>query len=144
MKKLREREIDKCPFDKIPETNEKAFWAKSELVAHVRFLGWTQEPRLRAPVFLALRSDVEPEECRWESEVAPQPAPAPGPMLVRSLEIVGTVLSEKEDIERELFSGKQESVTLDFEGKRFRLNHLNKVFFLNRAIPNATWYPPTL
>ena len=129
MKKLREREIDKCPFDKIPETNEKAFWAKPELVAHAGFLGWTQEPRLRAPVFLALRSDVEPEECRWENEVAPQAAPAPGPAIVRSLEIVGTVLSEKEDIESELFSGKQESVTLDFEGKRFRLTHLNKVFF---------------
>ena len=51
-------------------------------------------------------------------------------MLFRSsLEIVGTVLGEKEDIESELFSGKQESVTLDFEGKRFRLTHLNKVFF---------------
>ena len=76
MKKLRELEIDKCPFDKIPETNEQAFWAKPELVAHVRFIGWTQEPRLRAPVFLALRNDVRPEECRWENEVAPQAAPA--------------------------------------------------------------------
>ena len=125
MKKLRELEIDKCPFDKIPETNEQAFWAKPELVAHVRFIGWTQEPRLRAPVFLALRNDVRPEECRWEGEV---PAQA-GPVLVRSPEIVGTVLSGKDEIEAELFSGKRESVTLDFEGKRFRLTHLNKVFF---------------
>lgn len=125
MKKLQELEIDKCPFDKIPETNEQAFWAKPELVAHVRFIGWTQEPRLRAPVFLALRNDVEPEECRWENEVAAQA----GPVLVRSPEVVGTVLSEKGEIEAELFSGKQESVTLDFEGKRFRLTHLNKVFF---------------
>ena len=127
MKKLREREIDNCPFDKIPEANEQAFWAKPEMVAHVRFIGWTQEPRLRAPVFLALRNDVRPEECRWENEVAPQPAP--GPAIVRSPEIVGTVLKEKEQIEAELFSGKQESVTLDFEGKCFRLTHLNKVFF---------------
>lgn len=125
MKKLRELENDKCPFDKIPETNEQAFWTKPELVAHVRFIGWTQEPRLRAPVFLALRNDVRPEECRWENEVAPQAAPA----IVHSPEIVGTVLSDKKEIEAELFSGKQESVTLDFEGKRFRLTHLNKVFF---------------
>jgi bifunctional non-homologous end joining protein LigD len=125
MKKLRELETEKCPFAKIPEANEQAFWAKPELVAHVRFIGWTQEPRLRAPVFLALRNDVEPEECRWENEVAPQA----GPVLVRSPEIVGTVLSERDEIEAELFSGKQESVTLDFEGKRFRLTHLNKVFF---------------
>ena len=129
MNKLRELEIDKCPFDKIPETNEQAFWAKPELVAHVRFIGWTQEPRLRAPVFLGLRNDVQPQDCRWESEAAPQPAPAPGPAIVRSPEIVGTVLKEKEEIEAELFSGKQESVSLDFDGKRFRLTHLNKVFF---------------
>lgn len=125
MKKLQELEIAKCPFDKIPETNEEPFWAKPERVAHVRFIGWTQEPRLRAPVFLALRNDVQPEECRWENEVAPQAAPA----IVRSPEVVGTVLSKKGEIEAELFSGKQESVTLDFEGKRFRLTHLNKVFF---------------
>lgn len=129
MKKLRERETGKCPFDKVPETNEKAYWAKPELVAHVRFIGWTQEPRLRAPVFLALRNDVRPEECRWENEVSPQAPPAPGPALVRSPEIVGSVLSEKDEIEAELFSGKQESVTLDFDGKRFRLTNLNKVFF---------------
>jgi len=125
MKKLRDLENDKCPFDKIPETNEQAFWAKPDLVAHMRFIGWTQEPRLRAPVFLALRNDVRPEECRWENEVAPQAAPA----IVHSPEIVGTVLSDKKEIEAELFSGKQGSVTLDFEGKRFRLTHLNKVFF---------------
>ena len=125
MKKLRVLEIDKCPFDKNPETNEQAFWTKPELVARVRFIGWTQEPRLRAPVFLALRNDVRPEECRWENELSPRAAPA----IVRSPEIVGVALSEKEQIERELFSGKQESVTLDFDGKRFRLTHLNKVFF---------------
>jgi bifunctional non-homologous end joining protein LigD len=128
-KELREREISKCPFDRVPETNEKAYWVKPELVAHVRFIGWTQEPRLRAPVFIALRNDVRPEECRWENEVAPQAAPPRGPAIVRSPEIVGTVLSKKDEIEAELFSGKQESVTLDFDGKRFRLTHLNKVFF---------------
>jgi bifunctional non-homologous end joining protein LigD len=129
MKKLRQLEIGKCPFDKIPETNEQAFWVKPELVAHVRFIGWTQEPRLRAPVFLALRNDIEPEDCRWESEVAPQA----GPAIVRSPEIAGTVLSAKEEIEAELFSGKRESVTLDFDGKRVRLTHLNKIFFPESA-----------
>ena len=84
---------------------------------------------MRAPVFMALRSDVQPEDCRWESEVASERAPAPAPAIVRAPEIVGTVLSEKEEIEAELFSGKQESVTLDFDGKRFRLTNLNKVFF---------------
>jgi bifunctional non-homologous end joining protein LigD len=129
MKRLRQLEVRECPFDKIPETNEKAFWAKPELVAHVRYIGWTQGPRLRAPVFLALRSDKRPEECSWETEAAPQTAPPAGPAVVRSPEVVGTVLSKREEIEQELFEGKQESVTFDFGGKRFRLTHLNKIFF---------------
>jgi bifunctional non-homologous end joining protein LigD len=78
---------------------------------------------------LALRSDKGPEECRWETEAAPQTPPPAGPVIMRSPEIVGTVLSKREEIERELFEGKQESVTLDFGGKRFRLTHLNKLFF---------------
>ena len=54
MKELREREIKKCPFDKIPETNEQPFWVKPELVAHVRFIGWTAgaafaRPRVHGP-----------------------------------------------------------------------------------------------
>ena len=77
----------------------------------MRFIGWTQEPRLRAPVFLALRNDVQPQECRWENEAAPQPAPkhapAPAPEIVRPTEIVGIVLSEKKEIEAELFSASR-------------------------------------
>jgi len=129
MKRLRTLEIRKCPFDKIPEANEQAFWAKPELVAHVRFIGWTQGPRLRAPVFQALRNDKKAEECRWETEAGPQGTPPAGPAMVQSPEVAGRVLSKREEIERELFSGKEESVTLDFGGKRFRLTHLNKVFF---------------
>jgi len=125
LKELHERRIGKSPFDKIPETNEQAFWARPELVARVRFTGWTEEVRLRAPVFLALRNDLRPEECRREAETASKPTPS----LVRSPEVVGRVLSEKEEIEAELFRGKQETATLELDGKRFRLTHLNKVFF---------------
>jgi bifunctional non-homologous end joining protein LigD len=125
MKELRQREIANCPFDKIPETNEQPFWVQPELVARVRFMGWTQEPRLRAPVFMGLRNDVQPEDCRWENEIVSQAAPA----LVRAPEVVGEVLREKEEIEAELLRGKQQAITLELEGKRFRLTHLNKVFF---------------
>ena len=52
-----------CPFEKIPETNEKASWVLPKLVAKVRFTGWTQEKRLRHPVYLGLRDDKKAEEC---------------------------------------------------------------------------------
>jgi bifunctional non-homologous end joining protein LigD len=124
-KELRAREVAKCPFDKPPETNEKAFWTKPELVARVRFTGWTQEERLRNPVFLGLREDVRPEDCHWETEVAAEPPPA----VVRAPAVVGQVLSQERQIEAELFKGKQENITIELDGKRFRLSNLNKVYF---------------
>jgi bifunctional non-homologous end joining protein LigD len=137
---LKRLAVGKCPFDKVPETNEKAFWAKPELVARVRFAGWTQEGRLRAPVFIALRADARPEDCRWEGEV-PDAAPssnvaaagAPGPAaasaVVNGREFAGKVLSSAAKIEAELSSGKQENILVELDGKRFRLSNLNKIYF---------------
>src|SRR5437588_4307084 len=68
--RLKELAISSCPFEKVPETNEMASWVKPGLVARVKFSGWTLEKYLRHPVFLGLREDLKPEECKWESEVA--------------------------------------------------------------------------
>src|SRR5215472_12526661 len=116
-----------CPFATPPKTNEKAFWVSPALVARVRFTGWTRERSLRNPVFLGLLEDTRPEDCKWESEVASSSpdvitaTPAP--------EVVGSVLNTKALIEAELFKGRQENVTIELEGKRFRLSNLNKVYF---------------
>jgi bifunctional non-homologous end joining protein LigD len=42
---------------------------------------------------------------------------------------VGSVLSTTARIEAELFKGRAENVTLEIDGKRFRLSNLNKVYF---------------
>ena len=166
---LRERQIAKSPFEKTPVTNEKPSWVRPELVARVRFLGWTQEPRLRAPVFLGLREDIKPEDCRVETPVVRKSAatinassapaakiPAakssaakivrgrvPGsrsgsgaletspavPSAVQPRRIGAQDLKDRSEIEAELFNGKRESIGIDLGGKRFRLTHLNKVFF---------------
>lgn len=55
---------------------ERARWLKPELVVRVRYLGFTAEARLRAPVFLGMRSDVEPESCHASppnAVAAPEP-----------------------------------------------------------------------
>jgi bifunctional non-homologous end joining protein LigD len=123
--KLKEQEVSACPFDSVPETNEKAFWAGPALVARVRFSGWTQEYRLRHPVFQGLRDDARPEDCRWENEVAT----AATPILVHAPDVVGQVLNTKAQIEAELFRGRSENVTIELDGKRLRLSNLNKVYF---------------
>ncbi|MGB2667935.1 MAG: DNA ligase D [Candidatus Acidiferrum sp.] len=127
--KLKKVETSKCPFDRVPETNEKATWVTPNLVAHVRFSGWTQEKRLRHPVFLGLREDAKPQDCRRENEVAAPEPPPENPHVVHAPPIVGKVLSTKAQIEAELFKGRADNVTLEVDGKRFRLSNLNKVYF---------------
>src|SRR5882762_4972410 len=126
--RLKELAAPACPFDAVPETNEKPFWVSPTLVARVKFSGWTQEHSLRHPVFLALREDARPTDCQWENEVATA-APAAAPAVVRAPEVVGHVLTTTAQIEAELFKGRSETVTIELDGKRLRLSNLNKVYF---------------
>ena len=130
-RRLKELESAKCPFAAAPETNEKPTWVSPVLVARVKFSGWTQEHALRHPVFLGLREDTVPEDCRWESEAA---EPQPVASVVRAPEMVGRVLSATPQIEEELFRGRSETVTIELEGKRLRLSNLNKVYFPESGI----------
>jgi bifunctional non-homologous end joining protein LigD len=49
--------------DKIPRGT---VWVRPELVAQIKFANWTDEGRLRAPVFLGLRADKAPQEVTRE------------------------------------------------------------------------------
>ena len=49
----------KCPFSETPELNGPTTWVKPEVVAEVAYQGWTQDGRLRAPVFVRFRDDVD-------------------------------------------------------------------------------------
>jgi bifunctional non-homologous end joining protein LigD len=68
---------------KALETNRSAFygdvdaahvhWVKPELVAEIKFTEWTHESaeggmKLRAPVFLGLREDKDPQECTFAEQ----------------------------------------------------------------------------
>lgn len=54
--------VEKCPFAERPKPDRGMTWVKPELVAQVKFANWTQDNRLRAPVYLGLREDVKPAE----------------------------------------------------------------------------------
>jgi len=122
--KWKELAASTCPFESVPETNEKPSWVKPAVVARVKYSGWTQEKYLRHPVFIGLREDVKPEDCKWESEVAAGPA-----AVVRAPEVVGRVISGTAQIEQELFNGRAETITIELDGKRLRFSNLNKVYF---------------
>jgi bifunctional non-homologous end joining protein LigD len=58
--------ISKRPFagaDKIPRGTE---WVKPQLVAQIKFANWTDDKKLRAPVYLGLRSDKAATEVEDE------------------------------------------------------------------------------
>ena len=45
------------PFSAAMPSNERAHWVRPELVAQVRFTEWTDDGKLRHPVYLGLRED---------------------------------------------------------------------------------------
>jgi bifunctional non-homologous end joining protein LigD len=74
-KLLKKRETKKNPFHGEVEALRKVYWVKPELVAEIEFAEWTggasagSGPKLRAPVFLGLRDDKDPKDCRLEQEL---------------------------------------------------------------------------
>jgi bifunctional non-homologous end joining protein LigD len=56
------------PFVDAPKTNEPVQWIKPKLVGEVKFSEWTADYRLRHPVFIGLRDDKQPMECKFEFE----------------------------------------------------------------------------
>ena len=112
----------KSPFSGPVKALRDVTWVKPELVAEVKFLEITPDGLLRAPVFVALRTDKEPKECLRDprgasEEVADEPAPA---ALVK----------------REPLIAKESpaEVTLDIEGHRLKFTNLNKIFYPGEGI----------
>jgi bifunctional non-homologous end joining protein LigD len=67
-KRMQPLKTDKGPFVSVPKTNEPVQWLKPTLVAEVKFSEWTAENRLRHPVFVGMREDKDPRDCRFEFE----------------------------------------------------------------------------
>jgi bifunctional non-homologous end joining protein LigD len=71
-KMLQQRETKQKPFHGEVEALRKVTWVKPELIAEIEYAEWTEGaiggsgPKLRAPVFLGLRDDKDPKECRLE------------------------------------------------------------------------------
>ena len=65
---LQPLKTDSCPFIAKPKTNEPVQWVKPKLVAEVKFSEWTADGRMRHPVFIGLREDKKPGDCRFEFE----------------------------------------------------------------------------
>jgi len=73
-KRLKKVETSQSPFAAKPDSSRGLHYVKPELVAEIKFTEWTHEGqkgglKMRAPVFMGLRTDKRPEECVFESAV---------------------------------------------------------------------------
>jgi bifunctional non-homologous end joining protein LigD len=103
-----------CPFAERPKPDRGMTWVRPELVCQVKFGEWTQDRRLRAPVFLGLRNDVAPRQVREES--APELVSAPG-------------AGSREPGAGELFGPHEKEVMRTIGGHTLKFTNLNKVFY---------------
>lgn len=86
-KRLEPLKTDERPFAKDDKFLKGTEWVKPELVAQIKFANWTGDRKLRAPVYLGLRSDKASNEV--SREVAPPPAFLPSDKKEVTLEIGG-------------------------------------------------------
>jgi bifunctional non-homologous end joining protein LigD len=114
-KRLDALRIESCPFTEVPETNTPAVWVRPELVAEVKFSEWTQEGRLRTPVFLRLREDKAPAEVRRIETVATS--------------AVDTVPEDKVKGVLEQLQQLGDSLVFEIGDNRISLTHLDKVLW---------------
>ncbi|HTW66930.1 MAG TPA: DNA ligase D [Bryobacteraceae bacterium] len=104
----------KNPFSGPVKALRDVTWVRPELVAEIKYLEVTPDGLLRAPVFLALRTDKNPRECvREKATMDDPPEKTSGPLVARD---------------------SPAEVSLDIEGHRLKLTNLNKVFYPGEGI----------
>jgi len=108
--------IDHCPFSEVPRLNAPTTWVRPELVAEVKFSEWTQEGRLRIPVFIRLREDKAPGEIH-RTEPVTVLAPSQGTNISRS------------DIVLEQLQNPKDAFSIEVEGNKIRLNNMGKILW---------------
>jgi bifunctional non-homologous end joining protein LigD len=94
------------PFDAEPERNAPTTWVEPKVVAEVSFHSWTADDRLRAPVFLRLRDDVD----------------------ARKVKRARSVVAAGNEIVQQLDEAKGD-FTLAVEGHRIKLTNLERVYW---------------
>jgi len=100
------------PFTEVPQIGRDVTWVRPEVVCEIKFASWTEDGRLRAPVFVGLRQDVEASEVARETTATAQAEETIKPI-----------------VRPPLLTGNAEEAMVDMDGQRLKFTHLNKVFY---------------
>ncbi|HKE31706.1 MAG TPA: DNA ligase D [Candidatus Angelobacter sp.] len=101
----------KSPLAVVPKDIVKVTWVKPDLVCTVRYTSWTDDIRLRAPVFLGLRADKLPQEC------------------VREIGIQASATEEKSPRREPLLPEGTNEVVLAVDNRRLKFTNIKKIFY---------------
>ena len=96
-------------------------WTSPDLVCEVRYKQWTAAGMLRHPVFIRLRDDKPPEDCRFDAAEATPPEPG----------VTGSDFEEGDDAPPPPASGPSSgsSSTREERASKLRLTNLDKIFW---------------
>ena len=100
----------KAVLNDVPREIGEVTWVKPELVCAVKFSSWTKDDRLRAPVFLGMRTEVAPEE------------------VVRETGLLAEE-TDQESKQEALLPADKAEIALDVDSHRLKFTNLNKVFY---------------
>jgi bifunctional non-homologous end joining protein LigD len=121
-KKLKEIRTDKRPFDRAPAMLRDAEWVEPKLVCECKFTEWTKDGKLRAPVFLRLRSDKSPEECVREAAPVERESPA----AADQMEQQGSLPVVKNG---DFIPKRVKEYTVQIDGRSLRFSNVDKIYY---------------
>lgn len=119
------------PFQTTPATNAAAHWLKPRLVAQVKFQEWTEAGHMRMPVFLGLRDDKDPKDCKREAAL-----PAVALQAYNGLDSGGSQPFEAATPGRYFGPGPgaKGAESARVGGKMLKLTHLSKTYWPKEGI----------
>lgn len=100
--------VPESPLSETSKIPGKTTWVTPKVVCTVKYMAWTKEGHLRAPVFVGIRNDVDPLEVVQESAAAAIPA---------------------EKVPREFFPDKRTEHSLRVGPHLMKFTNLNKIFY---------------
>ena len=117
---LQEHQSPTSPFAVAPKLNQPATWGFPDLVCEVRYAELTRDGTLRQPVYLGLRSDVDPKECTGQ-EIAASAKEA----LRRAERAART----DAPVEVAAVAKERTASVIEVDGHQLKLTNLEKVLF---------------
>jgi len=126
IERLKALSTEAPPFADAERVQGQVRWVRPELVAAVKFAEWTQDGRLRAPVFLGLRDDIDPKQVR--REVASATARLATEDVNGAAASPRTGAAEVAAVVDQLANPKA-NFTIRVAGEEIKLTNLDKVFW---------------